>query len=537
MTASLSWEQRATAAEKTSLILKKKVRALYNDGAATAIHKQLERARQRDEESRRRRAVMQARNDELKRYSSQLEATVAERTKALRDILDNVTFGFLVVGSDGCVRDGFTRSCAELLGQPVEEGLRLVDILGVAGTPREFELELGLDQLFEDIMPESLSLDQLPGRFEVAERVLRLQGRVIRDDDHEVSAILFTLSDVTALEQARQEARDNAVLVAILRQKSAFVAFVDDVRARIQSCHEALDDTVFVRRAVHTIKGNAASYGLDGVAHAAHHAESGPTIDAADLDGVSAALAVFLDRHSAVLGIPKGRTDRRYEVTATDIRTLRQIARRADPVAVNRWTHEVVRSPVGELLGPMAVFVDRLAERLDKQVAFRVVGEDTCVDPETVQPVLNNLAHLIRNALDHGIEAAWERGDKGEQGSLELRFGASQSGWTIELVDDGRGVQTDDLVENAVERGVLDREVAAAMTESERLELIFVDGLSSRREATTVSGRGVGMSAVRAAVQEQGGTLSFRSVPGRGTTVSVWLPFPVVELPAQEATA
>jgi len=537
MTTPLTWEQRAIAAEKTSLILKKKVRSLYNEGAATAIHKQLERARQRDEESRRRRAVMQARNAELKRYSGQLEATVAERTKALRDILDNVTFGFLVVGGDGCLRDGFTRSCADLLGQPIAEGQRLIDILGLAGTPREFELELGLDQLFEDIMPESLSLDQLPSRFEVGERVLRLQGRVIRDDSGEVGAVLFTLSDVSALEQARQEARDNAVLVSILRQKAAFVAFVDDVRTRLQACHEALHDTVFVRRAVHTIKGNSASYGLDEVAHAAHTAEAAPAVDADGLASIQAALDAFLDRHAAVLGIAKGRTDRRFEVTAGDIHNLRQIARSADPTAVNRWTREVVQCPVNELLGPMGVFVERLAERLDKQVSFQVVGADTNVDPETVQPILNNLSHLIRNALDHGIEASWERGDKPERGSVELRFGETTEGWTIDLVDDGRGVQTDALVDNAVERGVIGRAEADALSESERLELIFVDGLSSRREATTVSGRGVGMSAVRAAVHDQGGRLSFRSTPGEGTTVSMCLPFPMVESPAAAASA
>lgn len=398
----------------------------------------------------------------------------------------------------------------------------------MVGTAVEFELSLGLDQLFEDIMPESLSLDQLPGRFAVGDRTLELQGRVIRDDSGDPDGVLFTISDSSALLAAQREARSHAVVVSILRQKAAFTAFVRDTTSRLDAAQDALSDTIFVRRAVHTIKGNAGSYGLDDVASVAHHVEAADTIDQAGLDHIRAALAAFLSAHQDVLGISSSDQGRTIEIDERQLETLRTIASAGDTEGVQSWSRQVALCPVGELLGPVHGFVERLAERLDKQVDFTLEGGDTLVCSQVFQPVLSNLSHLIRNALAHGLEQAWERGDKPEQGSLVLAVAQTPDGWTLSLSDDGRGVQVDTIVEAAVQSGVMSEEQAAVLDQDARLNLVFVDGFSSRAEATAISGRGVGMSAVRATVHGQGGRLEFASEPGQGTTVTIQLPQPQV---------
>ncbi len=518
-----SWERRARAAEKTVDILKTRVRSLYNEGAQTAIHQQLDRAQRRQEEALRRRAMAEARSQALQKHSERLEAEVEARTRHIRTILDNVIFGFAIVGREGTIRE-CTRSTAVLTGRPVAAGDSLLDVLGVGDTAAGGELLLGLDQVFEDFLPEELTLAQIPWRFAREGRVLKLEGRVIRDAAGAVDAILFTLSDISDLEAARIESRKNAVLVGILRQKSAFVSFVEDARGRLAAAAEGLADAAFVRRAVHTVKGNAASYGLDAVARVAHAVEAEPAITAAGLDQIRAALEGFLADNEAVLGL--GASGGTVEVPAGVLVELRTLLNPLDPPGLARWGAEVVKRPARELVGPVEVFVDRLTERLGRRVDFSFEGADVTVDPELLGGVLRNLSHLIRNAVDHGLEPPEERGDKAEVGQLRLSIADGPSGTVIAVEDDGRGIDVEAVVEKAISKGHVEAAAAAALSRSEKLGLIFLDGLSSKAAATDISGRGVGMSAVREAVRRAGGRIDIQSTPGRGTRIALALPPP-----------
>ena len=121
------WKRRGIAAEKTVEVLKTKVRSMYQGGSKTAVQRQLEKSRARDEKNRQRRAMMELKSAELERYSATLESEVAERTREIQDILDNVTFGFLLIDRDLKVRSGFTKSCEVLVGAAVSE-LSLIHI-------------------------------------------------------------------------------------------------------------------------------------------------------------------------------------------------------------------------------------------------------------------------------------------------------------------------------------------------------------------------------------------------------------------------
>lgn len=512
------------AAQKTVAVLKKRVRSLYNEGAQTAIHQQLALAQKRQEENRRKRAVMQAKNEALERHSALLESQVRERTRQIQSILDNVVFGFLVVDRDGRVQPGFTASCTELLGAPVHEGQALAELLQVQDTAAEETLEMGLDQVFDDFMPEQVSLEQIPSRYPIGARILRCEGRTIRSDEGDVQAILFTLSDVTDLEAARKRAHDNAVLVRILQQKPAFAAFVEDAHARLEATGRSLDDQRFVRRAVHTVKGNAASYGLDEVAQTAHEVEGSPSITADGVHTVRASLDAFLERHSAILGLSHGTES--VEIPLSELHSMRSMLNPINPGGLARWSAEVCQRPAQDLLGPMEVFVSRLSERLDRPVAFTLSGADTLVDPQSTAEVFSTLTHLLRNAVDHGLEPEFERGDKPPVGHLELSIDRTVQAWRIVVEDDGRGVQVDTVVRRAVEAGKLDIDHADRLSEADKLDLIFLDGLSSKHEASEISGRGVGMSAVREAVQRCGGHIDVHTRAGQGTRVEIEIPLP-----------
>lgn len=514
------------AAQKTVAVLKERVRALYNEGAQTAIHQQLALAQKRQEENRRKRAVMQAKNEALERHSTVLETQVRQRTRQIRSILDNVVFGFVIVDAQGMVQPGFTASCAELLGAPVREGQAITELLQITDSDTQAAVEIGLEQVFDDFMPEQVSLDQIPSRFPIGARVLRCQGRAIRDEAGAISGILFTLSDVTDLEAARKQAHDNAVLVGILQQKPAFAAFVDDAFGRLDAAQESVSDQDFVRRAVHTVKGNAASYGLNEVAAAAHWVESGPAISEQGIDTVRRSLEDFLEQKGAMLGLGLGAES--VEIPLSELRSMRGMLNPVNLKGLERWSAEVCQRPARDLLGPLEVFVGRLAERLDRSVVFTLDGADTLVDPQAIGEVLSTLTHLLRNAVDHGLEPEFERGDKPPAGRLGVSISRKVQSWCIVVEDDGRGVQVDAVARRALEVGKLDARSVDGLSREEKLDLIFLDGLSSKYEASEISGRGVGMSAVREAVLSAGGEMQVLSRCGKGTRVEIEIPLPEV---------
>jgi chemotaxis protein CheY-P-specific phosphatase CheC/chemotaxis signal transduction protein len=134
--------------------------------------------------------------------------------------------------------------------------------------------------------------------------------------------------------------------------------------------------------------------------------------------------------------------------------------------------------------------------------------------------------HLVRNAVDHGLETSAERTAAGKSGVGTIRLAASQEGdhICIEVSDDGRGLDAEAIVAKAVERGLIRAEEAQAVDAGRILGFIFLPGFSTARTVTDISGRGVGMDAVKRAIEEMGGAVRVRSVPGRGTTVSITLP-------------
>lgn len=537
-TEKIDWKRRALAAEKTADVLKTKVRELYNGGAQTAIHRQLDALRKRAEESIRKRAVMEAKTDALRAHSERLEAEVAERTQALKTIFDHVTFGFVVIDAELRIAEGFTKSCEALFGRTVQAGDDIRDFLNLATDGRRADYALALEQVFDDWMPEELTVHQVRQRFELADgRVLRVEPRIVRDAAGEVACVLLTISDTTALEEAQRESQKNRVLIGILQQREAFRSFVEDTRGLLSTAEKAAQsgDTTLLRRAVHTVKGNAASYGLAGIAAQIHSIEEQDAIAAGDIDTIRGAFQTFLEDNAEVLSV-------QWDVGAApdlvlapihveDLHTLLGRVQADAARAVRGWLASVLLRPAGSMLGPLDEFVERLAVRLDKDVRLELVGMDTLVDTQMLRPVFQNLAHLIRNALDHGIESPDARGDKPPTATLRVEVADDGADYVVHVEDDGRGIDTQRLVDRAIAKGFLDADTACGLDEQQRVSLIFRDSLSSAEQATDVSGRGVGMSAVRAAVAEAGGQITVDSTKGQGTRMTMRIPHAEVRAP------
>ncbi|ELZ14652.1 ATP-binding region ATPase domain protein [Natrinema thermotolerans DSM 11552] len=170
-----------------------------------------------------------------------------------------------------------------------------------------------------------------------------------------------------------------------------------------------------------------------------------------------------------------------------------------------------------------------IAREQDKEVAFEMTGEDVELDRSILDRIGDPLIHLVRNAVDHGVEPPAEReaADKPTEGSVEVHADRESDRVTITVEDDGSGLDPDRLRDEAVEAGVLEPEVAAELPDEDAYDLIFHPGLSTADEVTDVSGRGVGMDVVKRTVEDLEGMVSIDSEAGEGTTVTMELPVTV----------
>ena len=189
--------------------------------------------------------------------------------------------------------------------------------------------------------------------------------------------------------------------------------------------------------------------------------------------------------------------------------------------------------PVGRLFQKYPRIVRDLARGLGKEIEMELAGEDTEIDKTMIEDLSDPIIHLLRNAVDHGVESPADRLAAGKSEKAQVRLEARQEGDHIVLVvsDDGRGMNPEKLRAKAMERGLITDEEANTMDERQSLNLIFLPGFSMAAQVSDVSGRGVGMDVVKTNIQKLNGTIDIRSNPGKGTTFVISLPLTLAILP------
>jgi two-component system chemotaxis sensor kinase CheA len=468
----------------------------------------------------------------LQKAHDELELRVVDRTRELRAILDNVACGFLLIDSRLIVQPGYTASCHELLGVSQVAGQHIGELLGLTAAEAE-AYSCGVEQVFEDVLPEECSLDQLQHRFPSKHGLaLQVEPRVVRSDDGRPRLLLLTISDISQLEAAQRENDQNRALLRILRQKPAFELLLKDTKEQLAAAHQAIHDVVFVRRVAHTIKGNVSLYGLSSIARLIHELEERTELDSSALDAISDAFRSFLASHFSLLGLElERRAGRSFVLSEAQLAKLHEAldalgehAARLRPIL-----REFEGTPARDLLGPMDEFVAGLAGRTGKAVRLELSGMDKWVDSSLMAPVFHVLPHLVRNALDHGIEAAGARGTKPEAATLRIELQESESHYSLLVQDDGRGIDPAAVLSAAVANGVVTPGEATRLSQREIALLIFRDGVSTAHHVTEISGRGVGMPAVRAEVERLGGSVVVQTELGVGTRFELRVPKPDAE--------
>ena len=285
-------------------------------------------------------------------------------------------------------------------------------------------------------------------------------------------------------------------------------ALLDRVRALMESPDQAAPAAVKAQTAAPSTESNAA----------ARVADRTVKVDTSKLDYLVDMVGELVIAQSLVRHDPDvaAKQDSRLN------RNLAQMGRITDEVQKSAMSMRMVT--VVRLFQKMARLVRDLSRKSSKLIEFETVGEETELDRNIVEELADPLMHMVRNAVDHGIETTDERLKTDKQAAARVRLKAShQSGQIlIEVSDDGRGLDTERILRKAKDKGLLPED--AQPPESEIFNLIFQPGFSTAKSVTDVSGRGVGMDVVRKHIQKLRGRVEIQSTQGKGTTFLIKLP-------------
>jgi two-component system chemotaxis sensor kinase CheA len=232
---------------------------------------------------------------------------------------------------------------------------------------------------------------------------------------------------------------------------------------------------------------------------------------------------------SGEIGLTKNRlTSLRADILAgrTDSETLQALDQAVSQLdlLVSDLQNSVMKTrmqPIGRLFQKYPRIARDLARQLGKDVELALLGEETEVDKTMIEDLADPLIHLIRNAVDHGVETAAQRQAAGKPVKSVVRLEARQEGDHIVLIiaDDGRGMSPEKIRAKAIEKKIISEEEANTLDDRQSLNLIFLPGFSTMAQASAVSGRGVGMDVVKTNIQKLNGSIEIRSEPGKGIGV------------------
>jgi two-component system chemotaxis sensor kinase CheA len=195
--------------------------------------------------------------------------------------------------------------------------------------------------------------------------------------------------------------------------------------------------------------------------------------------------------------------------------------------------------PIGNVWAKFPRIVHDMAQDLGKKIELVMEGKETDLDRTIIEAIKDPLTHLIRNAVDHGIETPEARhaAGKPEQGILTLRAFHEGGQVNIEILDNGRGINIAKVKEKAMQRSLVTLDQAAVMSDREVFNLIFLPGFSTADKVTNVSGRGVGMDVVKTNIEKIGGSVDVLSEAGQGTTLKIKIPLTLAIIPALIVTS
>jgi two-component system, chemotaxis family, sensor kinase CheA len=448
---------------------------------------------------------------------------VQESALAMRRVLDSVEDAMVLIHPDGSLSPERSRCFDEWFGTPSASDTidSIAQKIDAEVAP---QISLGWDQLRDQLLPLDVLVDQMPQKATNNGKHLQLHWCPLVTPQGAFDGVLLLISDVTnEVLQSRARAQQSEV-IALLQRHMEDPSAVEDFMAEAEKLADDLhktDDLLVILRRIHTLKGNSAIFGLEHLSTLCHEIET--EIQEAEAlathhpEKIKSALEGPFSQARKLL---RGRGEGQLDVHLTE---LQDVVERLveDPELKTRllqWKHE----PLQRMFLPLSRDAVRVAERLGKPgLEVAIVDGGLRLPREPWKGLFSSLTHAVRNAIDHGIETPDERAAAGKpaNGTLYLSSRmADERHLEISIRDDGRGVDWEKVRTKAAGRGL------PVATQQDLIEALFSDGMTTKTIVSEISGRGVGMAALRAEVIALRGKIAVESNIGRGTTVRIEVP-------------
>lgn len=522
----------------------------------------------------------------LKKYTEHLQEMVDEKVRQNQEILSNIEQGLFSINFDGTINP----ECSDIT-------VKMLEIPSLVGTNLETVLRLNLEiktnflQWLKLVEARHMSLawkkitrlapvQEIVLEKELGKRkYLSLGYQKMFDIKGNLNKIMILVQDVTEqreMEKVIEEERlvhENEVntilsiaknppelITNFLVETQKRIDFVKDNVMKLETqftlertsgkeapVEETSELIMLMMRHLHTIKGDAGSYGFDLMSSSAHEAEQileelcKMDNDVRKNDYVHRAIhdvnrleERMKDSETLLKKLTSDNDIQTIKLTVNKIDRIKELSSQISdaPAVRSALVNEIMTidyRPFTLMARKYKNLIERLNSRLGKDVLFETNPPDAEIPPNLLNVVDEALTHLIRNAMDHGLEAPQERLEmEKERAKIELKFNRKGDQVSIALKDNGRGIDTSSIVSKAVKMGVITREQVAQLSESEKIRLIFHQGLSTKEETNEISGRGVGMAAVAANLREINGQIEIRTELNVGTEFILTFRYPPV---------
>jgi len=458
-------------------------------------------------------------------------------------ILNSLGQGFLLLGRDGAAQSIYSKACETLLeGSP--RGKTLWEILRVPAE-KEASFKDWYELLFQELM-DFEDLAPLGPKFygHTQGRVIQLEFKPVRDPGGAIEFVLMIATDLTKEVQATERAKEVQAYAnfvsSILQNKARFFSFVTDFRVRIGECLELTSDPALVgaghgalKSLLHGLKGGAGLFGIYQVEKLLHAAESavvalqseGASLAAlhAEMLEVRASFERVLEDNREIFGDLFGSDGPTRNISLQRLGAFGEfLAKHGGPAMQAAFVEEFVAEPVFSVLKDFNADLRQTGKLLGKPmnpISFQ--GENVSIVREAYADILADMIHVFRNIVDHGIESAAVRTGRGKPaaGSVTIRVQKSADAYLeIAVRDDGGGIDEARLAEKLKAAGT------PAASREELLDSIFRADVSTSERITEISGRGIGLFAVRERVRALGGEVHVTSEAGVGTCFHFRLP-------------
>ena len=475
------------------------------------------------------------RQDNLQEINVNLEKLVQERTSKIKYMLDVTGQGFFLFGADFVVKENYSRKCEEIFNKkPV--GLFLPELLFSTKRKQEEFID-GFSLLFTDISKADVVFKLMDREIIINNRTIEIEYRMI--DRIQVLGIMTDITLQLLLKEKEEKLRN--MVFQILSHQKFFSSFLKEAEEVFQTFSrlEKVENKDYetLQRMIHTFKGSASFFAFEATHTAANDFEnyiSGKIACNETIDIPSQASSLkkaYKDESGIVLNLFGEQWLNRIDQVSIPYHHYLQLE---ESIAKKYGSDNEIFGSVQQfrrislhaLLAPYPPMSQRLAKSLGKEVKpLEIRGDDIQILPEIYDDLLCTFAHLVRNMIDHGIETPLERKKKNkpDQGEVFIDIKVHHDGMEISFIDDGRGISVQDIEAIGRRKGILSDD--KIYNSDEVLGLLFLRDFSTAENLTEISGRGLGLWAVKTEIDRLKGRLSIETAIDKGTSISMFVPF------------